>query len=361
MADSFKNCSGFTDGELKGLALYRGITSIILCVSLFIMLVSILISAKCCCFRTLCGTFLKRFAIGLTAVSMLCLLFYAMQMNNFVDLQDQKFCEAVGFLVMYTGSVQLLLTVGTSLVFFIKVWKALTFVTLLDTLCRRCENQTFTCRGLKVNILEIVFYVSVVGIPLLLDWIPFITNSYGPTVAWCWIRKYESDCSTHIAGLVEGLLFWDAPYFIVAILIIGLLIISLVQLCIYQRKFGCYKLLDVGAFDLLVFQIFSFILFLLHVVVLCYYFSYQYKERLFDLWVFESIAYPFAVIIVPVILLGAIHSPLSKLIICMLRNQKQGVDDQPSRTTWKCPHEPFESDTTHLINEQQPEAYGTNA
>jgi len=211
MADSFKNCSGFTDGELKGLALYRGITSIILCVSLFIMLVSILISAKCCCFRTLCGTFLKRFAIGLTAVSMLCLLFYATQMNNFVDLQDQKFCEAVGFLVMYTGSVQLLLTVGTSLVFFIKVWKALTFVTLLDTLCRRCENQTFTCRGLRVNILEIVFYVSVVGIPLLLDWIPFITNSYGPTVAWCWIRKYESDCSTHIAGLVEGLLFWDAP------------------------------------------------------------------------------------------------------------------------------------------------------
>ena len=46
--------------------------------------------------------------------------------------------------------------------------------------------------------------------PLFFSWIPFVTNSYGLSGQWCWIRKHDKDCSES-AGIVEQYALWYGP------------------------------------------------------------------------------------------------------------------------------------------------------
>ena len=371
------NCSGFTDEQLKELALPRGIASVVGFVILLLVLVLLLILTKCR-YQRVCGTIIKRLTIGLTTASMLCILTYALQFKYYFDSQNNTtFCEVDGFLVMYTSSVQMLFTSGFSIVLFVKVWQATTSWKPLDDFYTKVKAKTLTCCGCRVNKLEIVLYASMIVLPLLIDWIPFITGSYGPAVAWCWIRRYvRNNCSSDQAGFWEGIWIWDVPFGFVAILILGLFVTSVCLLRYGIKNTPVHKLIEVGVLDylfLLAFLALLFFLFALHMAVIIYYFSF--KGHNFAFWMVESIAHPLTVTFIPLALLTITYLPISAVMIRMCRKWhsiEQEHDhstvhrssewmQQPSHTTWSPPHSSIsDSEKAPLSRNQHQQNYGSN-
>ena len=74
MKDNFflalRNCSNFTDEQVRAVAFVRGITAAVCCFLLFAVLVIIFILAKRD-YQKVCGTVVKRLAVGFT-VAMQC-------------------------------------------------------------------------------------------------------------------------------------------------------------------------------------------------------------------------------------------------------------------------------------------------
>ena len=128
----------------------RGIASVVGFVILLLVLVLLLMLTKCH-YQRVCGTIIKRLTIGLTTASMICILTYALQLKHYFNSQgDTVFCEVDGFLVMYTSSVQLLFTIGSSLVLFVKVWQATISWKPLDDFCKKVKAKILTCCGCKM-------------------------------------------------------------------------------------------------------------------------------------------------------------------------------------------------------------------
>ena len=109
-----------------------------------------------------------------------------------------KFCEADGFLVQYCETIWLLFALSICVVLFFKVLEVATSWNYVDNIAKKARQCTFTCCK-EINKLEVALVVLIFTVPLLYDWIPFITNSYGPIGLWCWIRTLNNDCSTQIA------------------------------------------------------------------------------------------------------------------------------------------------------------------
>lgn len=77
--------------------------------------------------------------------------------------------------------------------------------------------------------------------PILHSWIPFISNAYGIAGAWCWIRKYNEDCSLFVFGLILQFALYWIPLYIIAICILVAYVIARVKasirLDVYRGKF----------------------------------------------------------------------------------------------------------------------------
>ena len=61
-----------------------------------------------------------------------------------------------------------------------------------------------------------------VVLPLAINWIPFIGNSYGRAGLWCWIRNvnYDDDCTKHQLGEILRYILWHVPLFGLLIVLI---------------------------------------------------------------------------------------------------------------------------------------------
>ena len=185
-----------------------------------------------CHHQRIYGTALKRLIFGFTVSTVPNQIIVVMNLRYYYHPDDVKFCQADGFLFQYLAAVGLLFTAGISLVLFFKVWEVAnpwkpTFVEALN-LKKNAKECTFICcaRGWKVNKLEVAAFVSVFSLPLLFDWIPFVTNSYGSTRGpICWLYSLKSDCSINEAGLWEQIWLWNVPYGFVALLTILLFVV----------------------------------------------------------------------------------------------------------------------------------------
>jgi hypothetical protein len=82
--------------------------------------------------------------------------------------------------------------------------------------------------------LEPLYIVCIFGIPLALDWLPFIDSAYGPTRGWCWIRGIDTHCAPYIYGLVMQYLLWFVPSYL--ILIVGSIIYLWSMVALRKRK-----------------------------------------------------------------------------------------------------------------------------
>lgn len=112
----------------------------------------------------------------------------------------ESYCVFAGFFSQYTSQVELLAVIGLVLGLYVNVFS----------------------KKLRKRV-EVLSVISVLVIPALVSWLPFIDNSYGKTGPWCWIRERELDCNIHVLGQVLQYLLWYLP----------LLVAITVVLCVY--------------------------------------------------------------------------------------------------------------------------------
>ena len=373
----FKNCSGFNDQQFETIALVRGFTAGTLCAIVSVVLVALVVLAKFC-YQRVCGTAIKRLTIGLTAINVMHQLFLALHIEYYYHPELVKFCKAAGFLDLYLGTVQLYLALGIFLILFFKVLKVTTSRQLIDEYYEKAKRCTFTCHnGWRINKLEVAVFASAVVLPLLFDWIPFATNSFGPYGPWCWIHSFEKDCSTHTAGAWERRWLWDIPFGLAALLMLVLFIASLCLLG-YGIKYAHVQKLAIG--DSVISIALMFVLRFIQTI------PYDaIKQDGFVFRVVNAVIDPISDGFVPLALLMTIHFPFSSVIgkcRCCKHQNKVGEDlgcdqavsqttahwssdwsviNKPSYTMWDCPHSSSEfSEAEPFARDSQKQAYGTN-
>ena len=380
---SFENCSGFiTYEQFTHVALVRRITAAICGAILLVVLVVLLTLAvlkKVLCKKKLeklkfCGTVVKRLTVWLTAATVPYQLVLAMHSQP--DLFPHDVCKTFGFLIQYCGSVQLLFTLGISMVLFFKVWDATPWKPERVDSCHKRINCTFTCCGCKINKLEVVFLVLVFGLPLLFDWVPFATNSYGATGPWCWIGSIQKNCTFHTAGLVEQIVLWDIPFGLVVFLTFVLFFTSLCLLgCTIKNYSDSQNLMEKVITDSIFSLFFLAVIFVFGVVEVITHAYLPFNKQSFGVWVVYAVITPLGGVFIPVALLTAIFLPLSlvtdKCIHGRRKKQLQATLEnttvnhnselyrQPSETFFEPSHE--DSEDVPLVWDTHKQDYSSTA
>jgi len=351
---AFKNCSNLTNEQITTIAFARGITAVVCYVLLLIVLVTLVILAYLYP-QKVHGTVVKRLAIGLTAAAVLFQLILALHLKYYFDPQDTTFCKVDAFFNQYLASVQLLFILGIIVGLFFKVLYLTTSLKLMNEKAKEC---TFTFFRWKINKLELVLLTSVFVLPLLFDWIPFATNSYGPYGPWCWIRIIETDCSTHVAGMWAKIGLMDVPTGLVALLALVLFAASLCLLWYGTKNAGVEKLvlIEVGITETIFFLTFL-------AVVLSQWSLEATAKSSYTFWIIFALLPPLAFTLIPLALLIAIQLPFSAMIACACHKHQRRIIyqnypvtlhnssdwsgiNQPSHTTWDSPHSSNEDSET---------------
>ena len=187
------------------------------------------------------------------------------------------------------------------------------------------------------------------ALPLLFDWIPFTTNSYGPSQNFCWFRSIpDKNLSEHLsytAGLWEEIWLSVVPLGFVVFLILVLFTASLCQLGygIKNARVDRRALIEVGVTN----SIFFIAFFITASALLPFHGFFNASMTIPQ---FIVIFVPIAMTLLPLTLLMAIHLAFSSMItrLCLKRSRyihTSGECDQatihestnrqqPSHTTW---------------------------
>ena len=352
--DDFKNCSKLTDEQIEVMALVRGVSAAVCCAILSTVLVVFVILAILPKTRNrVCGTVVKRLSFELIAISVIQQLNLTLQLVNYYHY-DENYCKANGFFSQYINTVELLFALGISVALFFKI--SLAVIPSWRSFLEKAKEKAFTCHNTKLTKPEVATVIFMIVLPLLFDWIPFTTNTYGQYATWCWIRILDQNCTTNTAGWWEQIWLLHVPFGIASFVILVLFVGSLCQLGygIKSAKVHNYKLIEVGIIEyllLLAFMVFASCLFFL-----TFAFSFFIRQR-FVYWLFLTISTPLIGTFIPLALLFAIHIPISatckqhqhhKRESRVHREEdlktinKSNAIEIPSYTTWDPPHSSFD-------------------
>ena len=368
---TFKNCSNLTDEQTEVIALVGGASGAVCCAILSTVLVvfvtlGILPKTR----NRVCGTVVKRLSFVLIAFIMLYQLDSAMQLVYYYHW-NEEYCKVNGFFIQYFWTVGLLLVLGISVALFFKIGEKLFPSWRLFHFCKKAKEKMFTRHDMKISKPEVAIVASVIVLPLLFDWIPFTTNSYGQYATWCWIHLLEQNCTTNPAGLWEQIWLLHVPFGIISFVILVLFVGSLCQLGYGIKNAKVHRLIQVGAVDYLLFLTFLvFVSFLYAIALIAITFTLSERHP-FIFWILMAITYPLIGTFVSLGLLVAIYLPISATcILYHKRHQYQEIDNQahedepntinrsdpvdlPSHTTWDPPHStPFglmSSNKLHVV------------
>ena len=357
-----KNFSrNFTDEQITTDGLL-GITAATCCTICLIVLVVLSVYARCYSRSTVCGTVIKRLAVGLIVSTMLYQFVLALLLARYFYPEIKDLCEFQGFVAQYLVSVQLLLTLDVCLILFLEILKQTTSCKL--EWYEKVKVSTFTCCKRKISKLEVAIFASAFLFPLLFDWIPFTTNSYGPSGDFCWFRDQNCSQPSCTAELWEQIWLSTVPLGLVVVLI---LLIFTASLCLLGNKIKKARvdrkaLIEVGVTNMIIFIAFLIIADVLLPI------PFASGTQLF-----VAIFGPPIIMLVPLTLLVAIHLPFSSIIVqlCSKRPQHRRISvecdqatlqessnrQQPSHTAWTPSHEP--SELAPIVGCEQQQDYGT--
>ncbi len=162
--------------------------------------------------------FMYRMAMYKVVSTMLVNVLHIVFMRNIHHTLDDVICQITGFIFTYFLWINLLFTIIIMLHFF---------------------SLAVCLKNLKH--LEVYYIVVTLVFPLAIAWIPFTTNSYGPTYdGMCWINTLNIDCTTNKVGQIERFVIWYGPsYFILVISIFAAVLIITVLLykgCCHSKE-----------------------------------------------------------------------------------------------------------------------------
>ena len=301
---------------------------------------------------------LKRLTIWLTATTLPYELLLAIcsEPHSF----SQNACKAIGFLIQYFGSVQLLLTLGIGVAILIKVSEAIK----PEWHLKITKEFTCCCSKCKINILEVVSLVLGFVLPLIKLRV-FASISYGDAGPWCLI----TNCITDFARQIKQPYLDDILFTFVLFLTLALFCTSLCLLCYVIRKGkGSWKIVS----DSLVFLFFMAVLCVIEIPAY-YVLPFICIEQTLGVWLFCAVSIPIKGILIPTALAMVIYLPISSMIAkCKNRNQVRGqvrtlsaitehhssdwsVLNKPSETFFEPSHE--DSEYVRLVPDKEKQDY----
>ena len=204
---------------------------------------------------------------------------------------------------------------------------------------RSAEGNTYTCCSKQINKLELAVFTSTFGLPLIFTWIPFTTDSYGPSGTWCWIRSLEDDCSQHTAGLWEQLWLSRVPFILVAVITLALFVTALFLLgcAIKNAKLAKKFVVKLGIADSLLSLALLFFLYMMYLPPQGIITSNSFNRNRFVVWIFIAISTPFVGTLTPLALLVVIHLPLSAIFCACCKQQRYTLVHKSVITTMNKP------------------------
>ena len=245
--DNFRNCSNFTVEQTEVIALVGGVSAAVCgAISSAVLVVFVILATLPKTRNRVCGTLLKRLSFGLIALDALYQLNSALNLVYYYH-HDEEYCKVNGFFSQYLATVGLLLVLGISVALFFRISEKLFPSWRLFHYCKKAREKMFTRHDMKISKQEVAIVASVIVLPLLFDWIPFTTNSYGQYGTCCWIHSLEQNCSTNSAGRWEQIWLWYVPFGIVSFVIFVLFVGSLCQLGYGVKTAKVHRLVQVGA------------------------------------------------------------------------------------------------------------------
>ena len=300
------------------------------------------------------GTVVKRLSFGLITVTVVNQFMYALQLVYYY-YHDEEYCKVNGFISQYFETVEYLLILGISVALFFKIGEKVLPSWRLFHYCKKAKEKMFTRHDMKISKPEVAIIASVIVFPLLFDWIPFTTNSYGQFATWCWIHSLERNCTTNSAGQWEQIWLTRVPFGIVAFVIFVLFVGSVCQLGYGIKNAKAHGYIQVGTVDYLLVLTFFIFLSLLYAIEEIVDTSTLSKRYHFIFWICSAVTSPLTGTFATLALLVAIHLPISATCIYYKRRQYQDIDSQahedepntvnrsdtvniPSHTTWDPPH-----------------------
>lgn len=214
------SCEGLFDSkQLQILGITQAVASLVsICSCVFILFIMLIF--KKYLYRT------QRLIIYLTVSVMLVCTSFVVRGFGYSLINNTAFCAGVGFVGQYSGGCIL----GSVTCIIINIF-------VLAVLKKENWN------------LEPLYVLGIFVIPATIDWLPFISNAYGPTREWCWIRNLNFDtCDIFVYGLVLQYVLWFVPS--ISVCVIGG-IVYIVSLVSIERRKRAYKaLVDPGALHL---------------------------------------------------------------------------------------------------------------
>lgn len=214
------SCEGLFDSkQLQILGITQAVASLVsICSCVFILFIMLIF--KKYLYRT------QRLIIYLTVSVMLVCTSFVVRGFGYSLINNTAFCAGVAFVGQYSGGCIL----GSVTCIIINIF-------VLAVLKKENWN------------LEPLYVLGIFVIPATIDWLPFISNAYGPTREWCWIRNLNFDtCDIFVYGLVLQYVLWFVPS--ISVCVIGG-IVYIVSLVSIERRKRAYKaLVDPGALHL---------------------------------------------------------------------------------------------------------------
>jgi hypothetical protein len=217
-----------SEDHVHRLALVRGAVGMfcfLLCLATFLFEVVYICRKKK-------STTLQRLFTCLTFSNLLYTMALSSHAVSYSHHVDCYLCKVIGFFDQYTGSVQLILTLGIAVKLFHKVF----------SVC--CERKkvvsTKGCLSRHHYFWEALFVVVSFAVPCAVVWFPFTVSgsgSYGIEGPWCWIEILENSChiDSQSRGFLEQLLLWYVPYAVVCVVslfCVAAIIVFLVYVCL---------------------------------------------------------------------------------------------------------------------------------
>ena len=344
----------FTLEQIDQLAIARGVTSAVGSLACFFTLILII-------YHKALKSTLQRMFFYLTASSSVNLAMLSLQGERALrySYNNDKFCEAAGYLIQYTDTVGLYIKIG-AIVYLVH------YVRKLSPTYHREHRQH--SRKLTISF-EVAYITFSILFPLTYIWVPFIHHTYGWAAAWCWISGLNyDDCSENYPeGFWEQMAYGYIPFTLVGTVSTVLIFIMVVKYCQWIRE---YRTIDMSSNDdrktlanKLKRKVFETFLLLVHFFVFSLHCATEFTARIillvdatlfkyYGLWMTYAVSLPLVRLVIPISSLVYLYSfKKAKKQQPPERNYRyQALQNRvPSTTTIAFPRE-FSDESPHIVS-----------
>ena len=303
----FSNCNTTLNlSQLIQMNYSRGITGALCACPLIIMLLLL-------CYSKAYASLIQRLFLYLIMACTAVEIFMAATIERQFQYNNQdKVCTALGFLTQWSAIIFDLCAIA--------VIVYLTFLVFVRMKCNHLLHISPTTRQ-KV-LIESVYLVIVLALPLIILWVPFMDGNYGLAVAWCWIRAKDEDCND--TGIRDQIMVGYAFYIAVGILGILAMIGTSVLYCMVSRSANF-----VYVRKLLLQNLALLFILLLYILGACYtlinriIFYAIREDQSYAVWIFHSVVPPICILILPFGFLGSFYFEYFQRKFCLSKFRKK--------------------------------------